>query len=257
MELRRRMMSGGEKPFEEQYLTFEALEAGTFSIPTEMSYSLDGGSTWTTLAASTATPTIHSGEKILWRKVANVINTTFTATGAFKVYGNVMSLLYGDNFIEEVNLTNRNSAFNNLFKSNIYITDASDLILPATTLSTSCYANMFYGCTSLVTAPKILPATTLVAYCYSIMFYGCSKLEKSPILPATTLVKYCYQMMFRECSNMNHITCLATELGNTGNNLFVWVSGVKSSGTFVKSSSATNWPSGINGIPNNWTIVNV
>lgn len=39
-----------------------------------------------------------------------------------------------------------------------------------------CYDNMFYGCTSLVTAPE-LPATTLADYCYSGMFCNCTSLN--------------------------------------------------------------------------------
>ena len=34
---------------------------------------------------------------------------------------------------------------------------------------------MFYGCTSLTTAPS-LPATKLAHYCYNQMFYGCTSL---------------------------------------------------------------------------------
>ena len=35
---------------------------------------------------------------------------------------------------------------------------------------------MFYGCTSLTTAPS-LPATTLANNCYMNMFYGCRSLQ--------------------------------------------------------------------------------
>ena len=39
------------------------------------------------------------------------------------------------------------------------------------TMVDRCYAYMFYGCTSLTTAPE-LPATTLANYCYLRMFYS-------------------------------------------------------------------------------------
>ena len=39
---------------------------------------------------------------------------------------------------------------------------------------------MFYGCTSLVTAPA-LPATTLAGRCYYIMFKGCTKIKISAV----------------------------------------------------------------------------
>ena len=45
-------------------------------------------------------------------------------------------------------------------------------------MGTYCYDGMFYGCTSLTTAPA-LPATTLANYCYNSMFQGCTKIKLS------------------------------------------------------------------------------
>ena len=73
--------------------------------------------------------------------------------------------------------------------------------LPATTLAISCYGYMFYGCTSLTTAPS-LPATTLANYCYRSMFYGCTSLTTAPSLPATTLANVCYGYMFQGCKKI-------------------------------------------------------
>ena len=64
-----------------------------------------------------------------------------------------------------------------------------------------CYSYMFYGCTSLTTAPS-LPATTLANYCYDYMFGGCTSLTTAPSLPATTLAIYCYYSMFRGCTSI-------------------------------------------------------
>ena len=44
------------------------------------------------------------------------------------------------------------------------------------TMANYCYSSMFYGCTSLTTAPS-LPATTLANRCYLSMFYGCTKIK--------------------------------------------------------------------------------
>nr|DAM83327.1 MAG TPA: hypothetical protein [Bacteriophage sp.] len=73
--------------------------------------------------------------------------------------------------------------------------------LPATTLAGYCYGFMFRGCTSLTTAPS-LPATTLTDNCYSSMFYGCKSLTTAPSLPATTLAYGCYSSMFRDCKKI-------------------------------------------------------
>lgn len=60
---------------------------------------------------------------------------------------------------------------------------------------TYCYAYMFYGCSSLKTAP-VLPATTLAENCYTDMFLNCRNLTTAPELPATTLAEGCYSGMF-------------------------------------------------------------
>jgi len=152
--------------------------------------------------------------------------------------------------------------------------------LPATTLASSCYKNMFYGCTSLETAPEllattlaescceemfsqctsletapsILPAETLKESCYKLMFDCCYELTATPVLPATTLAKSCYNRMFRDCILLNSITMLATDISATGC-LDYWVNSVATSGTFTKAATMTSLPTGVHGIPKNWTVV--
>lgn len=124
--------------------------------------------------------------------------------------------------------------------------------LPATILAHSCYGNMFEGCTSLATAPT-LPATGLSEYCYYNMFLGCTSLTATPELPATTLVSNCYNSMFRNCSSLSYIKAMFTTTPSktyTSN----WVSGVASTGTFVKNSAATWNVTGNNGVPTGWTV---
>ena len=114
--------------------------------------------------------------------------------GLSDVYGNIMSLEYGDDFIGQTMWVGANVDSYGLF----YETDirsAKNLILPATTLAESAYHSMFENCSSLTKAPS-LPATTLSPYCYHSMFAGCSSLTKAPSLPATTLAEGCYMEMF-------------------------------------------------------------
>ena len=201
------VISGGDKPYEEQYLTFEAIEDGTFSFSkNDLQYSLDDGVTWQTLTTGTSTPTISAGNKILWKQTglipAQYIGIgTFSSTGQFNVYGNIMSLHFGDDFIGQTDLTGKDYAYARLFQDCIYITNAENLILPATTLALGCYFNMFMYCNSLTTAPE-LPATTLADECYSGMFTGCLSLTKATELPASTLAEYCYSSMFYNCSSL-------------------------------------------------------
>ena len=131
-------------------------------------------------------------------------------------------------------------------------------ILPATTdgmgrLIKNCYNGMFQNCSSLTKAP-ILPAKYLEQECYANMFAGCSALTEAPELPATTLAPYCYANMFYGCTSLKEITCLATSI--TANYcLSLWVRNVPSGGTFYKDPSMTSWPTGPNGIPSGWTVV--
>lgn len=143
-----------------------------------------------------------------------------------------------------------NKCYQNMFSGCTALTTAPDL--PATTLAANCYDKMFYGCTKLTTPPT-LPATTLVTQCYNYMFYNCKALTTAPELPATTLVSHCYRYMFQGCSNLNYIKAMFTTTPGTGYTQS-WVSSVASSGTFVKNSAATWSVSGVNGVPNNWTI---
>ena len=211
--------------YSREYLTFEALESGTFTLTvptsvtssymTSVSYSTDDGANWvTTMIDNTAqtitTPTINAGDKVLWKGIGiNASNNSyysysiFSSTGDFNVSGNIMSFFYGDNFVGQTDFPSRNQGyfFYRMFYGCIDLISAANLILPATTLATYCYSGMFQGCTSLTTAPE-LPATTLSVRCYQEMFQGCTSLTTAPELPATTLAQTCYFSMFKGCTSL-------------------------------------------------------
>ena len=169
------------------------------------------------------------------------------------IKGNIMSLLFGDDFIDKTDLTGYLAAFYLLFMNNQNIVSAENLILPATTLANSCYYGMFSGCSNLTTAPE-LPATTLEIGCYANMFSGCSNLTIAPELPATTLANDCYAIMFKDCTNLNSITVAFTEWDN--GYTYIWVSGVATTGTFTCPADLPE-QRGDDYIPEGWTIVRV
>ena len=146
-------------------------------------------------------------------------------------------------------MTLTESCYQSMFKG------CTDLVwapaLSATTLAPNCYTSMFQDCTNLVEPPD-LQAMTLAESCYQSMFKGCSSLIAAPVLPATELVEGCYVDMFNGCSSLNCITCLANNPSYwyTGN----WVSGVSGNGRFYKAFNVRTWPSGVDGIPNGWTV---
>ena len=142
--------------------------------------------------------------------------------------------------------------YNSMFQGCKSLTQAP--VLPANSLANRCYYYMFKGCTSLTEATE-LPATTLAQDCYNSMFDGCTSLVNAPELPATTLETGCYSYMFYGCTKLKYIKCLTTDISAT-NCTKNWVDGVAATGTFVKSLNMSGWATGINGIPEGWTVLN-
>ena len=175
---------------------FKTISASTDNGVTWTAYTSSSGQTGTTIA------TLNSGDTIIFKGVNAQYGSKgiFKSTSSFIVYGNVMSLVYGDNFSGQTVLSS-GGTFGSLFSSCSGLTSAENLVLPATTLAYGCYSQMFYGCTSLSVAPE-LPATTLTDYCYSQMFAECTSLTTAPELPATTLASFCYQNMFNDCTSL-------------------------------------------------------
>ena len=208
--------SGGTVDYSKQYLTFEVVDGGNVTITASnadvaktIQYSTDNGSTWTSLTTSTTAQELGGalsvGDKILVKGTNTAYGTnsyynSFGGTAKVNVYGNIMSLISGDNFANNKTLT-ANYTFKRLFYSYTNLLTAENLILPATTLTSHCYYGMFKGCTSLVNTPA-LPATELAENCYSGMFNGCTSLTSAPELPATTLASNCYNGMFYGCTSL-------------------------------------------------------
>ena len=171
-------------------------------------YSTDKN-TWSTWDGSE----ISSANKKLYLRGKN--NTRFyTSYGARFVlsanagcYGNINTLLDYENPPIAVG----KNCYQSMFYGCTSLITAPEL--PATTLADKCYHSMFRGCKSLTTAPE-LPATTLANYCYHEMFYGCTSLTTAPELPATNLGEYCCWSMFQGCTSLTTAPELpATNLG--------------------------------------------
>ncbi len=170
-------------------------------------YSKDNGTTWSEPSVN-ITLSVNEGDKVLWK--GKTSSTNENGIGRFNgstdvrytVEGNVMSLLFGDDFKGQTSLEGKTYAFYDLFYNNKGLISAENLSLPAITLADDCYYYMFNGCTNLVYAPKVLPTTTLAFGCYSGMFYGCTSLATAPELPATALTENCYTDMFAACSSL-------------------------------------------------------
>lgn len=247
-----------------QYLTFEALDSGTFtltigsgvstSLLTSVSYSIDSGSTWTTTNNITntqvviTTPTIAQGNKVLWKGIGTAMAnnqlvfgtaaanrlplvSNFTSTGTYKISGNIMSLLYGDNFLTNKEFAEGSSHnFALLFykaSADSKLVSAKNMVFPAKKCPDYAYfrifqmnsgleysptilanevgtygcGNLFYKCYALKTSPNRLACNLVGNSNYMYAFYGCTSLTKAPELPATTVPTSGYAYTFYGCTS--------------------------------------------------------
>lgn len=262
--------------YSQDYFTIESLENGntiTLTRPydpvylsgipyiSNISWSKDKINWTTTVAdrsAQTAVITVNAnaGEKVYWKsdgwysRNMNDPTTyiTFSSTKTINVSGNILSLVYEDNFAGVSG--DKYKRFAGMFYENTKLINAINLIL-STEISTSyspftgkiCanvadYANMFNGCTNLISAPELqdeiirentyykmfMNCTSLVnaptqinvttfipdstfdntfaKNCCESMFEGCTSLTSAPLLKTSTLSKYCYKNMFKGCTSL-------------------------------------------------------
>ena len=235
---------GGSSSYSGQYLTIESIEDnnniqfinGNGEFPKTISASTDGGQTWTAFTSTsggTTIATLNIGQKVLLKgeneryfpvptgsSNSSGQGNRFSATKAFNVYGNIMSLVSGDSFSQATSVSSY--AFQWFFYNSTNLISAQNLVLPAITLTERCYAYMFCYCTSLTTAPE-LPATTLAENCYRDMFANCYSLTTAPELPATTLENSCYAAMFSKCTSLTTAPVLSatTLVEGCYNNMFI------------------------------------
>ena len=248
------------KKIEPDYLCFTAGEAGAKvslmkadePTPVTIQYTTDEGANWTTVDfSSTMTTSVtlaNVGDKVYFRNANEAKDVTGFSTDDCNYYyfivdsvsvsGNIMSLV--DKKVESTTIP-CDYCFYYLFNGCRKLTSVADLKLPATTLTTGCYASMFEYCTAIKTAPELkaeklaescydelflgceslttapeLPATELAESCYSNMFYNCVALNTAPELPAETLSDYCYCQMFSGCSSLETAPALKAETMVTG-----------------------------------------
>ena len=230
-----------------KYLTFDMITSGTvYYIANDNSvtgktieYSINDGN-WNRITSSLSgiTFNVNAGDSVRFRgnnEGYGVMNshTKLICTADYNISGNIMSIINSTNF-NELDTVGYHT-FDSFFRGsedwldvNSNVVDASELLLPATTLGDSSYSELFYGC---------------------------KKLVKAPVLPATILAKNCYWGMFCFCTSLTEIKCLATDISASGCT-YRWVLGTSLTGTFIKSASMASWTIDSNGIPSGWTVIN-
>lgn len=234
-------------------------------------YSTDNGDSWNTFDTGT-TITLNEGKSVYLRgtlteDVSLANRTELSIDGYVSAHGIANRIIdYGSE--SDTTLVYKD-CMSYLFNGCTGLYDASDLRLPATTLTVDCYLGMFYNCTNLVYGPKYLPATHLANACYSVMFKYCHSLVESPVIVDNItddgLGEYAIST-FHGCLMLNKITCLwhnpYKDPYNDGNSPWTsnWVAYAGDDATgdkvFIKNANMTNdWSTtGISGIPVGWTV---
>lgn len=186
-------------------LYVEAIDESIYiNFENDYEYSRDN-STWISGNKDTSI-SAEVGEKVYFRATGLTIDSRYgigsfnISSGKCKVGGNIMSMAFGADFKGKYAILNGHQ-FTCLFMACAAIVDASELVLPATTLTDGCYSSLFQNCSYLENAPK-LPAKTLAKGCYIGMYSGCTRLKSAPELPAMTLAEECYYSMFRNCTSL-------------------------------------------------------
>ena len=152
----------------------------------------------------------------------------FRTTGSYELSGNIMSLTWGTDFKGKTAFQDGSTfTFCSLFYNPQFGTDANRTLESIDGL--------------------VMPATTLVTSCYESMFQGCQNLVSAPLLPATAGATDCYKNMYRSCSAL---TTVKSMLHNPSSSYTdEWLNGVASNGSFFYSKGVTTWPTGTDGIP--------
>lgn len=250
-----------------QYFTIEATGSGTIVLissngNSNVFYRVNNGNWIETPVRTGFDIEVVSGDKVeLYGKSNTEIKSGTNHSGPFSgttapiiMYGNIGSLK-SKNFLTEASFNIGSWGWQRIFGKMTTLTDAYNIYFPEN-MSIGSYGAeyMFAECTNLTRAPKEMSknSITLGTRSFDYAFSGCTALTTGPELLKEDVTNNAYQRMFYGCSSLNYVKCLV-ENPTTGNQSN-WLSGVSQTGTFVKKTGVT-WPSGVNGIPSGWTVI--
>lgn len=190
------VVSTGEKSCEEMFMNCKNLEAG----PVVLGATTVGPYSYSNMFAGCtkliATPEIKATTFEGGTTISEI------AANCYSMFAGCTKLIATQDTLPALSL--KSQSYSNMFKDCTSLKKAPK-IAATTYTSYSCWS-MFYNCTALTDVPDLL-LTTVGTNCCDSMFYGCSHLQKAPYLPATTLPNdsACYNMMFMFCSSLNEM----------------------------------------------------
>lgn len=267
--------------YSKDYLTFEVLSGTTsiqFAQQTQsgnvnktINYSINDGE-WVQISTGSSIY-CSNGDKIRFKAI-NTTSYTNNNSSNYKnnytyfhfgnrkvnVYGNIMSLIYGDDFVGTSLASTNKYAFCSLFKQQSTATggivDASNLILPVASTE-GCFRAMFSTNKQMTAGPReirLVENGSDVNYMCYYMFENCTSLTAPPNLPTINNTGgYIYGYMFTGCTALTSCRCYIIHTNtNQINNMF---RNISTTGTLYKNINET-WPTTSGYIPSTWTIVN-
>ena len=166
----------------------------------------------------------------------NYATFVFDGDGMVSCHGDIMTLIDGTGTTRAI------PGSSNYFLRRLFYNQTKLVrppLLPATSINQGVYYEMFMGCTNLKSAPY-LPATSVSNYHYGYMFRGCTSLVNAPDLPAKSVSEHGYYYMFYGCSKLERVKAMFTNTPNTTYSTTSWLSGVNSTGVFIKNVDIDN-----------------
>lgn len=234
---------------------------------------------WTKITTSSAQQTIatlNTGDKLyLYGFDTSYGYNTFNFSKNCYVYGNIMSLFYGQEFVGQTTVTG-DHACTQLFKDNAHLLShpSKQLVLPIvnfilndswkrTYKAAFIYKYMFQNCTALVRAPEIYLSHANSEECYG-MFKGCTSLEVFPYaFNCGTLGGSPYKYMFDGCTSLKYIKMMTDDPCSYRFTVDYMTRNVPSVGVFIcnkladpDGTSHGKWYKSSEGdaIPSGWTV---
>lgn len=170
---------------------------------------------WQSFTSSTLTNvTLEENTKIYFKTTINTqsydtnisvisfYNNQFIKTTG----GNIMSLVYGDNFKNQTSVDlNYSCLFAEMFFNCSSLKSAKHLVLPIEHVPEYGYNYMFADCSSLVYAPEEISATILEDYACENMFSNCTSLIYAPEILAVRAWNYAMDAMFASCESLKYV----------------------------------------------------
>lgn len=197
------------EPLASDYFTVEAIETGNLTLSGPVQYKMVGNN-WVSLSANTPVRVFH-GDKIQLKGASFPSGITFRSTSnnavkkKFNVWGNPLSLYWGDNFEGKTTTGSSPLEFPRFIGE--YVVNASGMYLPLETVKNTGtdglglpygqYSRMFMNCPLLQSAPRIFASTVEDGGC-NYMFNGC-RLAEAPAIDATTVGVRAFERMFGGC----------------------------------------------------------